>query len=110
MPILDPQTNPAHLKVLEHWLRSYRPEAPFDVNRTPNPELKALAPPGTSRITANPHANGGLLRKPLSLPDFRDYAVKVKNPGQIAVSPTAVVAECLRDAMKMNMTSFRVFG
>ena len=110
MPILDPQTNPAHLALLEHWLRSYRPEELFDENGSLIPELKALAPEGTSRITANPHANGGLLRKPLTMPDFRDYAAKVEKPGQFEVSSTDVTAHFLRDVMKQNMTSFRVFG
>ena len=69
-----------------------------------------MAPVGTRRITANPHANGGLLRKPLELPDFRDYAVKVTKPGQVEVSSTDVTAHFLRDVMRRNMTSFRVFG
>jgi xylulose-5-phosphate/fructose-6-phosphate phosphoketolase len=110
MPILDPQTNPAHLALLEHWLRSYKPEELFDENGSLIPELKALAPEGTSRITANPHANGGLLRKPLTMPDFRDYAVPVEKPGQLELSSTDVDAHFLRDVMKRNMTSFRVFG
>ena len=69
--------NPAHLKQLEDWLRSYQPEELFDETGRLMPELKALAPKGARRMSANPHANGGLLRKPLRMPDFRDYAVKV---------------------------------
>ena len=69
-----------------------------------------MAPKGTRRITANPHANGGLLRHPLELPDFRGYAVKVEKPGQLEMSSTDVMAHFLRDVMKQNMTSFRVFG
>src|ERR1700747_2275155 len=110
MPVLDPKTDPAHLKLVEKWMRSYKPEELFDESGRLIAELRAMAPMGQRRITANPHANGGLLRKPMELPDFRDYAVKVKKPGQIAVSPTAVLAEFLRDAMKQNMTNFRVFG
>jgi xylulose-5-phosphate/fructose-6-phosphate phosphoketolase len=110
MPVLDPKTNPAHLKLVEKWMRSYKPEELFDESGKLIAELRAMAPVGQRRITANPHANGGLLRKPMELPDFRDYAVKVKKPGQIAVSPTSVAAEFLRDAMRKNMTNFRVFG
>jgi len=110
IPITDPVTNPAHLKLVEEWMRSYRPEELFDESGKLIPELKAMAPTGTSRITANPHANGGLLRKPLDMPDFRDYAVKVERPGQIELSSTDVLAHLLRDVMQRNMTSFRVFG
>ena len=110
MPVLDPKTNPAHLKLVEKWMRSYKPEELFDESGKLIAELRAMAPAGQRRITANPHANGGLLRKPMELPDFRDYAVKVKKPGQISVSPTSVAAEFLRDAMRKNMTNFRVFG
>ena len=110
MPVLDPKTNPAHLKLVEKWMRSYKPEELFDEAGKLIAELRAMAPVGQRRITANPHANGGLLRKPMELPDFRDYAVKVKKPGQIEVSPTSVAAQFLRDAMRKNMTNFRVFG
>jgi xylulose-5-phosphate/fructose-6-phosphate phosphoketolase len=110
MPILDPVTNPKHLKLVEKWMKSYKPEELFDESGKLIAELKEMAPVGTRRITANPHANGGLLRKPMELPDFRDYAVKVEKPGQIEVSPTDVLAHFLRDAMRQNMTSFRVFG
>jgi len=110
IPITDPLTNPAHLKLVEGWLRSYRPEELFDASGALIPELKAMAPTGTSRISGNPHANGGLLRKPLDMPEFRDYAVKVDRPGQIQVSSTDTLAHMLRDVMRRNMTSFRVFG
>jgi xylulose-5-phosphate/fructose-6-phosphate phosphoketolase len=110
IPITDPVTNPAHLKLVEEWMRSYRPEELFDESGKLIPELAELAPTGTSRISGNPHANGGLLRKPLEMPDFRDYAVKVERPGQIEVSSTDVLAHMLRDVMRRNMTSFRVFG
>jgi xylulose-5-phosphate/fructose-6-phosphate phosphoketolase len=110
IPITDPVTNPAHLKMVEAWMRSYKPEELFDEKGTLIPELKAMAPEGKARITANPHANGGLLRKPLELPDFRDYAVKVAKPGQQEISSTATLATYLADVMRNNMTSFRVFG
>ena len=110
MPILDPVTNPAHLALVEHWLRRYKPEELFDESGALIPELQALPPTGASRISANPHANGGLLMKPLELPNFSDYAVDVKQPGQIQVSSTATLATFLCEAMRRNMTSFRVFG
>jgi xylulose-5-phosphate/fructose-6-phosphate phosphoketolase len=110
IPILDPKTNPPHLKQVEKWMKSYKPEELFDKTGRLVPELKELAPVGQKRISGNPHANGGLLRKPLEMPDFRDYAVEVKKPGQVEVSSTYVLGGFLRDVMKNNMTSFRVFG
>jgi xylulose-5-phosphate/fructose-6-phosphate phosphoketolase len=110
MPILDPVTNPEHLKLVEHWMRSYRPEELFDEAGTLIAELRELPPKGPSRITANPHANGGLLRKPLDMPDFRDFAVKLDQPGQLSVSPTDTLGHFLAEVMRRNMTNFRVFG
>lgn len=110
IPILDVQTNPKHLAEVEAWMRSYKPEELFDEKGTLRAELQELAPTGDRRITANRHANGGLLRKPLDLPDFRTYAVPVEKPGQIEISPTDVLAHFLRDVMRKNMTNFRVFG
>ncbi|MGI4853259.1 MAG: phosphoketolase family protein [Janthinobacterium lividum] len=110
VPVLDPETNPVNLKLVEDWLRSYRPEELFDENGKLRPDLQALAPTGTRRISANPHANGGLLRKPLNLPVFTDYAVDPRGNAKVYESPTAVLATFLRDVMKRNMTSFRVFG
>ena len=110
MPILDPVMNPAHLKLVEGWMRSYKPEELFDESGALVPELKEMAPVGDRRITANPHANGGKLRKPMDLPDFADYAVKVAQPGNVLLSSTDTLAHFLRDAMRKNMTSFRVFG
>ena len=81
IPIADITTNPGHLKVLEGWMRSYRPEELFDQAGRLIPELQALAPKGPRRMSANPVANGGLLRKPLDMPDFRSSKVDVKNPG-----------------------------
>ncbi len=110
IPILEPKTKPEQLTQVETWLKSYKPEELFDERGTLRAELRAMAPEGTRRITGNPHANGGLLRKPLDMPDFRDYAVKMGTPGQIEVSSTDVLAHLLRDVMRKNITSFRVFG
>ena len=110
VPISDPKTNPKHLKEVEDWLRSYKPEELFDAEGRLIPELQELAPTGSRRISANPHANGGLLRKELELPDFRDYAVKIKSPGAEYGLPTVVLAHFLAEVMRRNMTSFRVFG
>ena len=103
---------PTHLKLLEQWLRSYRPEELFDERGALKPELAALAPKGTRRMGANPHANGGLLLKDLRLPDFRDYAVDVPQPGQTLAEPTRIMGRFLRDVMKLNREArnFRVVG
>ncbi|MGB9148612.1 MAG: phosphoketolase family protein, partial [Acidobacteriaceae bacterium] len=110
VPILDVADNPKHLKQLEEWLRSYRPEELFDQDGAPVPELRAFAPQGDRRMSANPHANGGKLRQPLHMPNFCDYAVKVKKPASEYVGPTEVLAQFLRDVMRNNLTNFRVFG
>ncbi len=110
VPILDPAANPAHLKILEQWMRSYRPEELFDEDGRLVPELRELPPSGPRRISANPHANGGELRKSLLLPDFCEYAVRVTKPGAESAMPTEVLGGFLRDVMRRNMTSFRVFG
>ena len=110
MPILDPKTNDQHLRLLEQWMRSYRPQELFDDAGTLIRELKDLPPNGKHRISGNPHANGGLLRKPLDLPNFKTHAVLVEEPGKIQISPTHVLGEFLAQVMRNNMTSFRVFG
>ena len=110
IPLPEVKTNPKHLKQLEKWMKSYEPEKLFDAKGRLIEELREMAPKGAKRITGNPHANGGLLRKPLEMPDFRKYAVAVKKPGQVEVSSTYVLGGFLRDVMKKNMTSFRVFG
>jgi xylulose-5-phosphate/fructose-6-phosphate phosphoketolase len=110
VPVLDPQTNPTNLKVVEDWMRSYKPEELFDENGRFVEELRELAPVGDRRISANPHANGGLLRRSLDLPKFEDYAVKIKVHGQTSESPTAALAVFLAEVMRKNMNSFRVFG
>jgi len=102
--------NPAHLKLLEEWMRGYRPEELFQENGRLIPELKALAPTGHRRISANPNANGGLVRKALLLPDFRSYAVEVTEPGSIMVENTRILGVYLRDVMHNNMDNFRMFG
>ena len=110
IPILDPKSNSKHLKQVEAWMKSYKPDELFDQSGRLIEELRDLAPKGKKRITANPHANGGLLRKPLDLPDFRKYAVDVNRPGQIEVSSTYTLGSFLRDVMRKNMTTFRIFG
>ena len=110
VPFSDVRENPASLKLLEDWLRSYRPDELFEADGRLKPELKALAPRGPRRMSANPHANGGVLRKDLKLPDFRKYAVKVPAGGAVQYENTKPLGEFLRDVMKMNMTSFRLFG
>ncbi len=110
VPLSGLHDNPAHLKQLEKWMRSYKPDELFDKTGRLVPELKMLAPHGSRRMSANPHANGGLLRKPLRMPDFRDYAIAVDKPGNITAENTRPLGCFLRDIMRQNMTNFRVFG
>jgi xylulose-5-phosphate/fructose-6-phosphate phosphoketolase len=110
VPVPEPRTNSKHLRMVEEWLRSYKPEELFDASGKFRRELRELAPVDDRRISANPHANGGTLRKPLDLPPFPEYAVDPKGHAQKYVSPTATLATFLRDVMKRNMTNFRVFG
>ncbi len=112
VPLTDPATNPAHLKQLEEWLRSYRPQELFDGQGRLKTELKALAPKGDRRMGANPHANGGRLLRDLKLPDFRDYAVDVVKPGTQGIGDTHVLGRFLRDVASMNagQRNFRIFG
>ncbi|MBN3809888.1 phosphoketolase family protein [Paraburkholderia sp. Ac-20347] len=110
VPVLDPATNPASLKLVEDWLRSYTPEDLFDARGRLVPELRELSPQGDRRISANPHANGGLLSRALDMPEFRDYAIEVRGPGSGYVPTTEVLGRFLRDVMRRNMTSFRMFG
>ena len=110
VPIADIATNAASLKVLEQWMRSYKPEELFDKNGRIIPELKALAPKGHRRMSANPIANGGLLRKPLEMPDFRSAAVEVKKPGVTLAGNVPTLGNFLREVMRQNMQNFRVFG
>ena len=112
VPITDPATNPEHLKQLEQWLRSYRPQELFDQSGKLNAELAALAPSGERRMGANPNANGGMLLRDLRMPDFRDYAVDVPRPGVAGIGDTREAAKFLRDVMKLNSSprNFRLFG
>jgi len=110
VPIADVRNNPAHLQQLEAWLHSYRPDELFDAAGRLRPELKALAPTGNRRMSANPHANGGLLRRALRMPDFRDYAAELPGPGKITAENTRPLGKLLRDVMAGNMHNFRVFG
>ena len=107
---LEVGSNESHLKVLENWMRSYEPEKLFDETGRVIPELKALAPRGTRRMSANPVANGGLLRKPLNMPDFRDAAVKVDKPGATQAGNVPTLGNFLREVMRLNLHNFRVFG
>lgn len=110
IPIPDVAGNPEHLRILEAWMRGYKPQELFDKDGRLIPELRELAPSGNSRMSANPHANGGLLRKPLRLPDFRNYAAPAAKPGAIEAEPTYILGQFLRDVMRENMQNFRVFG
>jgi len=110
VPFSDVRGNPRNLKLLETWLRSYEPEKLFDAGGRLRPELRALSPTGARRIGSNPHANGGLLRKDLRMPDFRDYAVAVREAGKVLHENTKPLGEFLRDVMRENLTTFRVFG
>ena len=110
VPLAGMHNNPAHMQQLEDWLRSYKPEELFDADGRLRPELKALAPQGTRRMSANPHANGGVLRRSLRLPDFRDYAISVDKPAQATAENTRPLGRFLRDIMRENMQNFRVFS
>jgi xylulose-5-phosphate/fructose-6-phosphate phosphoketolase len=110
VPLAGVRENPAHLKILEDWLHSYKPEELFDESGRLIPELRELAPKGTRRMSANPHANGGLIRRSLRMPDFRDYAIEVKESGRVAAENTRPLAKFLRDIVRQNPTSFRVFS
>jgi xylulose-5-phosphate/fructose-6-phosphate phosphoketolase len=110
VPLAGVKKNPAHLKMLEEWMRSFKPEELFDENGAPVAELRALTPTGARRMGSNAHANGGLLKKALRFPDFRDYAAKFDKPGQVELENTRPLGMFLRDVMKQNMNNFRVFG
>jgi len=112
VPLAEMATKPAHVKLLEQWMKGYKPEELFDDNGTLISELAELAPKGVHRMGANPHANGGILLKNLKMPDFRDYAVEVPGPGQVLGEATRVMGFLLRDVMQLNTDhrNFRVFG
>src|SRR3569832_415612 len=112
VPLAEVDTNKQHLKLLEQWLKSYEPETLFDEHGRLLPQLQALAPRGERRMGGNPPANGGLLLKALQLPDFRDSAVALQQPGQTLAESTRVRGTLLRDVMKANLATrnFRVMG
>lgn len=112
VPLAGVRENPRHLQALEAWLRSYRPEELFDTAGRPRPELVTCAPAGNRRMGANPHANGGLLLRDLTLPDFRDYAVAVDKPGSSQSEPARALGWMLRDVLRRNADArnFRIFG
>ena len=112
VPLSDPQNNPAHLEMLESWLKSYRPEELFDADGSLMPGLADLAPSGARRMGSSPHANGGLLLQDLRLPAFQDYAVAVTAPGEVDAEDTRVLGRFLRDVIKANdhRRHFRLFG
>jgi len=110
VPMTDVRTNREHLRVLEDWMRSYRPDELFDGQGCLVPDLAELPPRGERRMSANPHANGGELLRDLTLPDFRDYAVEVKAPGTELAEATRVLGGFLRDVIAANPENFRLFG
>lgn len=112
VPLSDPANNPQHLRELESWMRSYRPQELFDAEGALLPEIAAIAPEGERRMGANPHANGGLLLKELFLPDFRGYAVKMEGHGAVKAADTLVLGGFLAEVIRMNeeQRHFRIFG
>jgi xylulose-5-phosphate/fructose-6-phosphate phosphoketolase len=110
VPVTNVRTNDDHLKVLEEWMRSYRPEELFDDDGRLVDELRALPPRGERRMSSNPVTNGGAVLRDLVLPDFRDYAVEVERPGAGSSEPTRVLGTFLRDVMARNADNFRLFG
>ena len=112
VPLADPLNNPQHLKMLEAWLKSYRPEELFDANGAFRPDLAQLAPTGPRRMGANPHANGGRLLQNLLIPDFRQHAIVVPGPGAVEAEDTRVLGYFLRDVISANAgnRNFRLFG
>jgi len=112
VPVSNCRENDGHRKILEDWMRSYDPEDLFDASGTLKPELRALAPSGKRRMGANPHANGGVLRKELNAPDIRAYEVKVEKRGDAMVQSTEILGHYLRDTLTLNETNanFRIFG
>ncbi len=110
VPLPDVKKDPEQLRILENWMRAQKPEELFDADGKFRADLKALAPTGTRRMSANPHANGGVLKKALRLPDFREYGCNVDKPGTTMAENTRPLGNFLRDVMKRNMHTFRVFG
>ncbi len=112
VPMGEMHENPKHVKILENWMKSYKPQELFDEKGILIPKLAELPPTGERRLSANPHTNGGLQRKDLRLPNFRDYGVKISSPGAVDAEATRVMGDFLRDVMKLNLESknFRLFS
>ncbi len=112
VPMGEMHENPKHVKILEQWMKRYRPKELFDQDGKLKPEIAELAPKGQRRMSANPHTNGGLLLRDLRLPDFRDYAVEILKPGTTTAESTRIMGKFLRDTMKLNMDArnFRLFS
>ncbi|WP_329080447.1 phosphoketolase family protein [Streptosporangium sp. NBC_01469] len=110
VPLSGVRDNPEHLAMLEEWMRSYRPGELFDTDGRPVAEILETVPEGPLRMSANPHANGGELLRPLALPDFREYAVEVKSPATATTEPTRVLGAFLRDVIAANPATFRLMG
>jgi xylulose-5-phosphate/fructose-6-phosphate phosphoketolase len=110
VPFSDLASNPDHIRLLEDWMKSYKPEELFDENGTFIPELAELAPKANRRMGDNPHANGGILLKALKMPDFRDYAVEVNQPGKTTTESVRQMGNFLRDIIKLNPHNFRLMG
>lgn len=110
VPIADVKKSPEHLKILETWMHSYKPEELFAADGSPAGIIRNFVPQGDKRMGSNPKANGGKIKHALRMPDFRDYAQKIDHPGQIEAENTRPLGQLLRDVMKANITNFRVFG
>jgi xylulose-5-phosphate/fructose-6-phosphate phosphoketolase len=112
VPMGEMHEKPGHIKILDEWMKSYKPEELFDANGRFKAELAELAPKGERRMSANPHGNGGLLLRDLRMPDFRKYAIEIKKPGATDAEATRAMGKFLRDVMKSNMESknFRLFS
>jgi xylulose-5-phosphate/fructose-6-phosphate phosphoketolase len=112
VPMGEMHEKPGHVKLLEEWMKSYKPEELFDDNGRLKPAIAEIAPKGNRRMSANPHANGGLLLRDLRMPDFRNYAVETKKPGSVNAEATRMMGKFLRDVMKQNLQSknFRLFS
>ena len=110
VPLAELVTKPEHLKMLEDWLKSYKPNELFDNSGRLKEEFHNLAPKGDKRMSANPHANGGLLLQDLNMPDFRKYAISVDAPGKNSVETTRILGNFIRDIIKLNPQNFRLLG
>jgi xylulose-5-phosphate/fructose-6-phosphate phosphoketolase len=110
VPMGAMHSNPEHVRLLEEWMKGYKPEELFDETGKLIPELHELAPTGQLRMGANPNANGGILRRELKMPNFRDFAIDIQKPGTVEVENTRPLGKFMREIMRSNMTNFRLFG